>query len=121
MELVADLLAAAGFNVLKAANAEAAMRLARTAAPDLVLMDISLPGMDGLAATEVLKKDPTTRHLPIIALTAHAMMGDEEKALAAGCECYLTKPIDTRSLSATIASLLAKRQNNLQHQQADAA
>ena len=106
MELAADLLEAAGYVVLKATNAEAAIQLAGSNLPDLILMDISLPGMDGLTATQALKNDPATQRLPIIALTAHAMKGDEEKALAAGCAGYLTKPIDTRSFSKKVASFL---------------
>jgi CheY-like chemotaxis protein len=66
-------------------------------------MDVSLPGMDGLAATRVLKHDPQTNHIPVVALTAHAMKGDREKALAAGCDDYLTKPIDPRLLMETAA------------------
>src|SRR5438128_2741992 len=97
MELAADLLEAAGHEVFRARAAEQGIELARSAAPDLILMDISLPGMDGLVATQRLKAEPATRAIPVLALTAHAMKGDHEKALAAGCAGYLTKPIDTRT------------------------
>jgi CheY-like chemotaxis protein len=111
LELAVDLLEAAGFRVLTATTAEAALQLARSAYPDLVLMDISLPGMDGLAATQALKKDPATQHLPIVALTAHAMRGDADKALAAGCGGYLTKPIDTRDFCRQVDSFLKSLRN----------
>ncbi len=106
MELAADLLETAGYTVLKAGEAETGMDLARTKGPDLILMDISLPGIDGLAATRKLKSDAVTESIPIVALTAHAMKGDEEKALAVGCAGYLTKPIDTRTFCKTIAKFL---------------
>ena len=106
MELAVDLLEAAGHEVLTAMEAETGIELARSEQPELILMDVSLPGMDGLAATQKLKADPGTRNIPIVALTAHAMKGDEEKALAAGCQGYLTKPIDTRTFAATVVGLL---------------
>ena len=107
LELAADLLEANGYVVLKAENALKGIAMAKTDHPDIVLMDISLPDMDGLEATRELKLDPATRHLPIIALTAHAMKGDEEKALAAGCQGYLTKPIDTRNFPKQVGQLIA--------------
>lgn len=97
LELVRDLLELGGYAVLQAATAEEGLALARTAQPDLILMDISLPGMDGLTATCRLKEDPATQQIPVVALTAHAMKGDPEKAQEAGCAGYLTKPIDTRT------------------------
>ena len=106
LELATDLLEANGFSVLQAQNAEVGLRLAREAMPDLILMDLSLPGMDGLQATKALKKDPATRHLIVIALTAHAMKGDQEIALSANCDGYLTKPIDTRIFVDTISTIL---------------
>lgn len=96
-ELVTDLLEARGFIVHQAREAEEGLRLAREHMPDLILMDLSLPGMDGLAATRALREDNCIRHLTVIALTAHAMKGDEQTALHAGCDAYLTKPIDTRT------------------------
>jgi len=96
-ELVTDLLEASRFIVYQAREAEEGLRLAREHLPELVLMDLSLPGMDGLAATRALRADHAIRHLTVIALTAHAMKGDEQTALQAGCDGYLTKPIDTRT------------------------
>jgi|ERR1043166_1120388 CheY-like chemotaxis protein len=107
MELVVDLLEANGCRVLQAASAEEGLNLARENSPDLVLMDLSLPGMDGLAATRVLKSDPDTRKLTIIALTAHAMRGDQNNALAAGCDGYLSKPIDVKSFASRIDWFIA--------------
>jgi len=107
LELVTDLLEAAGFVVCPAHTAEEAFRAARDLSPDLVLMDLSLPGLDGLAATETLRADPATRHLAIIALTAHAMKGDEALALRAGCAGYLAKPIDTRTFAAKVTAFIA--------------
>lgn len=107
LELVTDLLEASGFAVCRARTAEEGLQLARETAPNLILMDLSLPGKDGLAATRELKANPATRHLPVIALTAHAMKGDEEVSLIAGCDGYLKKPIDTRTFVATVAGLVA--------------
>jgi CheY-like chemotaxis protein len=107
LELATDLLEANGFAVASAPTAEEGLQLARELEPDLVLMDFSLPGMDGLSATKNLKTDPATRHLTIVGLTAHAMKGDEELALSAGCDGYLTKPIDTRTFVATVKNFLA--------------
>lgn len=106
MELATDLLEAAGYVVIQAGIAEKGIELARAGSPDLILMDISLPGMDGLEATRVLKQDPATKDISVVAMTAHAMKGDEEKALAAGCAGYITKPIDTRAFSKTVARFI---------------
>jgi CheY-like chemotaxis protein len=105
-ELATALLEAIGQVVLPAATAEEAIRLAAAETPALVLMDISLPGMDGLAATRILKQNPETEHIPVVALTAHAMKGDEAKALAAGCAGYITKPIDTRTFSKSVVKFI---------------
>ena len=102
LELAKDLLEASGFVVLSACEAEQGLGLARQSLPDLILMDVSLPGMDGLSATRELKLNPATRHIPVVALTAHAMKGDEQSALDAGCTGYLTKPIATRDFVATL-------------------
>ncbi len=107
LELATDLLAANGFVVSSAPTAEEGLRLARALLPDLVLMDFSLPGMDGLSATKHLKADPATRHLTVVGLTANAMKGDEETALNAGCDGYLTKPIDTRTFIAAVTKFIA--------------
>lgn len=102
MELAVDVLGAAGYTVLQAENAERGIALARAEKPALILMDVRLPGMDGLSATGILRAEPETREIPVVALTAHAMKGDEEKALAAGCKGYITKPIDTRALPSEV-------------------
>lgn len=107
LELVTDLLEAGGFVVSPARTAEEGLRLARELPLDLILMDLSLPGMDGLAATRALKTDPATRRLPVIALTAHAMKGDQQTALEAGCDGYLSKPIDTRTFTQRVAEMIA--------------
>src|SRR5687768_4209654 len=96
MELATDLLEASGFEVISTRTGEAGIKLAQEAQPHLILMDLSLPGMDGIEATKALKANPQTSNIPIVAVTAHAMKGDEQKALAVGCEGYITKPIDTR-------------------------
>ena len=98
----------AGFEMVMAVDGEQAIDLARSEAPDLILMDISLPGLDGWEATRRLKARPETRSIPIIALTAHAMAGDREKSLAAGCNDYDTKPIDFRRLLEKIQDFLGK-------------
>jgi CheY-like chemotaxis protein len=106
LELATDLLEANGFVVSSAQTAEDGLRLARELLPDLVLMDFSLPGMDGLTATKNLKTDPATRQISVVGLTANAMKGDEELALNAGCDGYLTKPIDTRTFIAAVTKFI---------------
>ena len=107
MELIADVLEAAGYEVFRARAAEEGLRMARRETPALVLMDISLPGMDGLSATMALKKDPATRDIPVVAVTAHVMPGDEQKVRAAGCAGYVTKPIDVQALAGQLKAFLA--------------
>jgi len=106
MELVSDLLTVHGYTVLQATTGQEALALAAREQPDLILMDIGLPGMDGLAACRALKADPTTVAIPVVALTAYAMRGDEEKIMAAGCDGYITKPIDTRQFAHIVARFL---------------
>jgi CheY-like chemotaxis protein len=106
LELARDLLEANEYVVYSARTAEEGLRMARELLPDLVLMDFGLPGMDGLRATKVLKNNPATRHLTVVGLTAHAMKGDEEIALNAGCDGYLVKPIDTRTFPESIARFI---------------
>jgi two-component system cell cycle response regulator DivK len=108
MTLATFLLKSAGYAVLSATDAEAGLALARTEQPDLVLMDIQLPGMDGLEACAILKKSEATRDIPVIALTALAMKGDEERIRAAGCDGYIAKPLAYREFLATIAARLQK-------------
>jgi CheY-like chemotaxis protein len=107
LELATDLLEVNGFVVSSARTAEEGLRMAREILPDLVLMDFGLPTMDGMCATKDLKANPATRHLTVVGLTAHAMKGDEELALNAGCDGYLTKPIDTRTFIASITRFIA--------------
>jgi CheY-like chemotaxis protein len=102
MELFTDLLEATGFTLLCAYNAEEGIVLAVAELPDLILMDVALPGMDGLQATQRLQHDVRTKGIPIVALTAHAMRGDAAKAAVAGCIGYLSKPIDTRTFAKTV-------------------
>ncbi len=106
MELVCDLLEMAGYDIIQAADAESGIKVADKEQPDLILMDISLPGMDGLQATRVLKQRQSARQIPVVALTAHAMKGDEDKVLEAGCNGYITKPINTREFSRQIEKFL---------------
>ena len=107
MKLVRSMLQLGDFEVAEAENAEKGIQLARDCLPDLMLMDIQLPGMDGLEATRKIKKDKSLDRIPIVALTSYAMQGDEEKALAAGCVGYITKPIDTKVFLKTIEKYLA--------------
>ena len=95
-----------GYEVLTAVDGRQGLEAARSGAPDLILMDMSLPVLDGWEATRQLKADPQTRHIPIIALTAHAMAGDREKALAAGCDEYDTKPVEFALLLSKIQATL---------------
>ncbi len=107
MKLAITLLEASGHTVLTATDAEAGLTMARAQRPSLILMDIQLPGMDGLEATKQLKGDATTRGIPVIALTALAMKGDEERIRAAGCDGYIAKPMRYQEFQATIAAQLA--------------
>ena len=113
LELATDLLEARGFDVSSARTAEEGLRKASEILPNLVLMDISLPGMDGLCATKALKADPATRHLTVVGLTAHAMKGDEEIARNAGCDGYLTKPIDIKTFVTTVTGFLLSKHSPL--------
>ena len=108
LKLVAALLEFEGYIVLKAVNAEEAQVVLADTLPELILMDIALPGMDGLTLARKLKAGERTRHIRIAALTAFAMKGDDQKAFDAGCDGYITKPIDTRTLPEQVAGLLAK-------------
>ena len=107
LKLARVLLAGEGYEVRTAVDAEEALRVLRDFRPRLILMDLQMPGMDGFELTRRLKADPATRGIVILALTAYAMKGDEERATAAGCDGYVSKPIDTRTLPALIARLLA--------------
>ncbi len=106
LKLVRSLLTLGQYQILEAANAEKGIELAREYHPDLILMDVQLPGMDGLTATRIIKKDPDLKEIPVMALTSYAMSGDEGKAIEAGCDGYMTKPIDTRSFLDTISRFI---------------
>jgi two-component system cell cycle response regulator DivK len=106
MRLVVFLLETAGHEVLSTTDAESGLAVARSEQPQLILMDLQLPGMDGLEATRVLKRDEATRGIPVIALTALAMKGDEERIRAAGCDGYLAKPIDYQEFLTTVDAQL---------------
>ncbi len=108
MKLVRDLLQIGRYQVLEATDAESGIKLAREHQPDVILMDLKLPGMDGLSATRIIRADAELKDTAIAALTAHVMQGIEEKARRAGCDKFITKPIDTRSFLDTIAKLMEK-------------
>jgi CheY-like chemotaxis protein len=100
-----------GYSVLRASDASEAQQVLRHSMPDLILMDIQMPGMDGLTLTRLLKANPAYQHIRIVALTSFAMKGDEKKACEAGCDGYLTKPIDTRKLPNQVAEWLKKAED----------
>ena len=108
MKMTAMMLTQDGHTVLRAVDAESGMALARKERPELIVMDVMLPGMDGLSATARLKQTPATADIPIIALTALAKPHDEKNALAAGCDAYISKPLRYQELYATVDTLLAK-------------
>lgn len=107
-DMLSRRLARRGYEVLIAVDGEGGIEVARAKAPDLVLMDMSLPVLDGWEATRRMKADEALRHIPVIALTAHAMANDHEKALQAGCDDYDTKPIELTRLLAKIEALLPR-------------
>jgi two-component system cell cycle response regulator len=108
LKLASELLEFEGYHILRAVDAEEAQLIIQRTPPDLILMDIALPGMDGLTLTRKLKADEKTRHIIIVALTAFAMKGDDVKAHEAGCDGYVTKPIDTRKLPELVAGFLLR-------------
>ena len=107
-DMLSRRLARRGYEVAIAVDGEQGVALARAEAPALILMDMSLPGMDGWEATRQLKAAPETRGIPVIALTAHAMAGDRERAIAAGCDDFDIKPVDLNRLLEKIETLLAR-------------
>jgi len=117
LKLASHLLEANGFVIFSAPAAAEGLRMALEKLPDLVLMDLGLPGMDGLCATKKLKAHPATRHLTVVGLTAHAMKGDTEIALKAGCDGYLTKPIDTRTFVEAIEQFIGSAKLASNHNQ----
>jgi CheY-like chemotaxis protein len=106
LKLAASVMEHAGYEVLQASDAEAALAVIARTPPELILMDVAMPGMDGLTLTRKLKSDPATSHIRIIALTASAMRGDRQRSKEAGCDGYITKPIDTRRLPEQVAAVL---------------
>jgi CheY-like chemotaxis protein len=107
LKLASDVLEAGGLRVSRAINAEEAEATLETISPDLILMDIALPGIDGLMLTRKLKAQPRYQSIPIVALTASAMKGDDQKALGAGCDGYISKPIDTRKFVEQVMGFLS--------------
>ena len=110
LELFRDLLEVSGYTTLEATDGRQGVELAKEKKPDLILMDIQLPVMDGLEATSILKADPATKNIPIIALTAYAMEEDEERALQAGSDGYLTKPIRIEEFLEEVAKYLGNEE-----------
>jgi CheY-like chemotaxis protein len=108
MRLITFLLKARGYEPRGAANAAEALAALEQSRPALILMDLQLPGMDGYELTRKIKADPAKRDIPIVALTAYAMKGDQEKAIAAGCDGYLTKPIDKAALEQELARFIQR-------------
>lgn len=104
--LVVKVLSRQGYRMAEAEAGEEALRLAREETPDLILMDLNLVGMSGFEVTRRLKADPRLRHVPVVALTAYAMVGDRERALESGCDGYLSKPIDVRRLPEQVRAFL---------------
>jgi CheY-like chemotaxis protein len=111
LKLVSDVLAFEGYQIVTATDAEEAQAVVQGASPDLILMDIALPLMDGLTLTRKLKADKKTARIVVVALTASAMKGDEQQALATGCDGYITKPINTRKLPSQVAEFLGHAPN----------
>jgi CheY-like chemotaxis protein len=106
MTLIADVLQSLNYTVFQATDGQQGVAIAEAEKPDLILMDLSLPQMDGWTATRHIKANPVLSSIPVIALTAHAMIGDRERALQAGCDDYLAKPINLRELAAKLAQYL---------------
>jgi len=106
MKLVVTLLKLSKYHILEATDAEDGLKLAQEHRPNLILMDIHLPGMNGLQATQIIKGDSKLKGVPVVALTSYVMEGDEEKIIEAGCDGYIPKPIDTRNFIETITTYL---------------
>jgi two-component system cell cycle response regulator DivK len=110
LKLLRDLLQRFGYEILEALDGEQGVKLAGERMPDLILMDIMMPKMDGLEATRIIKANTKTKHIPIIALTSYAMKGDREKTIEAGCDGYLAKPFDIKEVLKTIETYLTVKQ-----------
>ena len=114
LTLFRDLLQRFGYVTIEATNGRDGVDLARARNPDLILMDIQLPVMDGLEATRILKSDAETKDIPILALTSYAMKGDRDKILQAGCDGYLAKPVDVREFLSTVMQYLSTQETIIQ-------
>ncbi len=112
LKLAADVLEFEGHTIARARDADEAQEVLKHTQPELILMDIQMPGMDGLTLTRLLKANPSYQHIPVVALTAFAMKGDEDKAREAGCHSYIIKPIETRKLPGQVAKVLAAVQQD---------
>lgn len=112
MRLIEMVLRAKDYTLLKATDGEEALAMAMRERPDLIIMDIQLPKMNGLEVTRKLRETPAFNHTPIIGLTAYAMKGDRERVIESGCDAYLSKPINTRELPKVIAEMLSQRQKD---------
>ncbi len=110
LKLFRDLLQHSGYTTIEATDGEQGVELAKARKPDLILMDIMMPKMDGLEATRILKTDTTTKNIPILALTSYAMKGDKERILEAGCDGYLAKPIDIQEFLGKVAEYLPRNE-----------
>ena len=110
LKLLRDLLQRFGYEILEALDGEQGVKLAGEKIPNLILMDIMMPKMDGLEATRIIKADIKTKHIPVIALTSYAMKGDREKTIEAGCDGYIAKPIDIKEVLKTIETYLTVKQ-----------
>jgi two-component system cell cycle response regulator DivK len=110
LKLLRDLLQRFGYEILEASDGEQGVKSAGEKMPDLILMDIMMPKMDGLEATRIIKADIKTKHIPVIALTSYAMKGDREKTIEAGCDGYIAKPIDIKEVLKTIETYLTVKQ-----------
>ncbi len=108
LKLIGDLLEVSGYEIAKAENGREMVDLARKVKPALILTDILMPVMDGIEATRVLKSDPDTKDIPVVALTSYAMAGDRDKIMEAGCDDYLSKPLDTREFLNKVAQYMGK-------------
>ena len=113
LKLISDVLEFEGYDMLRAVDAEAAQIVLKATLPDLILMDIAMPGMDGLTLTRKLKAAKRTGNIPVVALTAFAMKGDDQRAFEAGCDGYITKPIDIHKLTDLVAEFMARSNSPL--------
>ncbi len=107
LTLLRDLLQVSGYSTIEATDGKQGVELAKAKKPDLILMDVQMPVMDGLEATRILKADAVTRNIPVLALTSYAMSGDKERILKAGCNGYIAKPLDIKELLKTVAEYLS--------------